>query len=187
MFDRIVLLSFSILSTQAFSFQEHDPWVDNWLDGIPRHVPGNLHEIDDMRAYQSPQKWLTENRRNGRCILFSEENYGGARFDMPDGLWVPRLGEHMISTRSWHGHLVGWKGRDRSWSGEVRSVTVPRFFTLELFTDEGFRGQRIIFKSVGSRDLLDFKGLIQSARCLFDGNEEYAAGSSKNSNDWTQL
>jgi hypothetical protein len=112
---------------------------------------------------------------NAACGLYEQPNGMGPAIKLENNTANHDFRNIMISRRSWHGHLSGWHGRDRSFNDEVTSVAVDENCTLELFENVGYQGSLKSFPN-GTYNLMGiFDNIPSSAVCRCGGEVQNSA------------
>lgn len=76
-----------------------------------------------------------------KCILY-EHLDSGYSITLNDNESIANVRGYMMERRTWHGHLGGWRGRDRNFNDEASSARVERGCTLKMGEHENFTGRR---------------------------------------------
>ncbi len=106
------------------------------------------------------------------ATLYDFKSFTGARWSVEDGASDPSIGR-MISRRSWHGHLHGWRGRDISWNDRISSVKVQEGCSLTIYEHNHFKGGNLRMdgtKTAKSFFEFDLDNKTSSFKCSCTGD-----------------
>lgn len=77
------------------------------------------------------------------CAIYALHPGRGYPIRINSGMTEWNFHGHMIERRSWHGHIWGWSGRDRSFDKAAGSVTVKRGCTAAIYDQPHKEGSQI--------------------------------------------